>query len=235
VAVDDLPASKLKSALQAIVVAAAGDVVKFRGDIERWFNAEMDRVTGWYKRDTKRILVALSVVVVLAVNIDSIGIVRTLWASPQTRSAVTAAAQAEIAAGATTTTTAAGAPVAAPIVCHTAVVPSAGAPAATTTTVPSVLQQTTDCLNQLKSLGVPLGWRLGSCAPTDACRTFWQKLDHGVRAGLKHSGTGGIILKLLGWLLSIGALSMGAPFWWDLLNRFGSLQSTGTKPTPPGA
>jgi len=34
-------------------------------------------------------------------------------------------------------------------------------------------------------------------------------------------------LTILGWLLTIGALTFGAPFWFDLLTRMNSLRSTG--------
>jgi hypothetical protein len=102
--VNALPDSKLKRCLLDLVVAANADVANFRASLESWYNAEMDRVTGWYKRETKKILVALSLVVVLAVNIDTIGVARRLWSSPQTRTVVAAAARAQISAGATTAT-----------------------------------------------------------------------------------------------------------------------------------
>jgi hypothetical protein len=33
-------------------------------------------------------------------------------------------------------------------------------------------------------------------------------------------------LPLLGWLLTAGAISLGAPFWFDLLNKFMVIRST---------
>jgi hypothetical protein len=47
--------------------------------------------------------------------------------------------------------------------------------------------------------GLPVGWRTAD---------FWQE----VRQGLP--------LNLVGWLLTVVAISLGAPFWFDLLNRF---------------
>jgi hypothetical protein len=40
-------------------------------------------------------------------------------------------------------------------------------------------------------------------------------------------GTAAWWLTILGWLLTIGALTFGAPFWFDLLTRMNSLRSTG--------
>jgi hypothetical protein len=59
----------------------------------------------------------------------------------------------------------------------------------------------------LKKLGVPLGWS-GEAKPKDVLQT----------AG--------------GWLLTIAALSLGAPFWFDALSRLSRLRGTG-KPEQP--
>lgn len=40
------------------------------------------------------------------------------------------------------------------------------------------------------------------------------------------------ILKLIGLVLTALAASLGAPFWFDVLNKLNSLRSTGTKPKP---
>ena len=39
-------------------------------------------------------------------------------------------------------------------------------------------------------------------------------------------------LKLLGLLLSIGAATLGAPFWYRVLDRVGTLRNTGRPPSP---
>jgi hypothetical protein len=36
--------------------------------------------------------------------------------------------------------------------------------------------------------------------------------------------------RLLGWLLTILALSLGAPFWFDMLNKFMNIRSSGKSP-----
>lgn len=40
----------------------------------------------------------------------------------------------------------------------------------------------------------------------------------------------GFVLKLLGWTITIFAVSLGAPFWFDLLKRVAKLRSVGTNP-----
>lgn len=39
-----------------------------------------------------------------------------------------------------------------------------------------------------------------------------------------------VIAKLVGWLITALAISLGAPFWFDLLSKFVSLRATGNKP-----
>lgn len=64
---------------------------------------------------------------------------------------------------------------------------------------------------QLESLGLPIGW-----ASLDDPQRRWP--------GANFSGEGGwwdqIYWHGLGWLLTALALSLGAPFWFDLLNKF---------------
>jgi hypothetical protein len=36
--------------------------------------------------------------------------------------------------------------------------------------------------------------------------------------------------RVIGWLLSVVAISLGAPFWFDLLNRFMNIRSAGRSP-----
>jgi len=40
-----------------------------------------------------------------------------------------------------------------------------------------------------------------------------------------------VVTKLFGLLLTTAAASLGAPFWFDQLNRLGSLRNVGTKPS----
>ena len=41
------------------------------------------------------------------------------------------------------------------------------------------------------------------------------------------------MLVLIGFLITITALTPGARFWFDILGKLGTLRSTGPKPAPP--
>jgi len=43
------------------------------------------------------------------------------------------------------------------------------------------------------------------------------------------------VLFLIGFLITIIALTPGARFWFDLLSKLGSLRTTGPKPTAPAS
>ena len=226
--------SPLQKSLQALVDEAAGDVQRLRASLERWYDAQMERVSGWYKRESKRILLFLATLVVLLLNVDTISIARTLWTSPTARTAVADAAQEQIEAAAATTTTSpldVAAPPTTPSADERQPLPALACPepgtadeeTAPATTAPEdtdagvAVAEALDCA---KSLPIPVGWRWPGGG--------WDE----VRESITDSFPLGWLLKLLGWGLTIGALTFGAPFWFDLLNRFGSLRASGAKPKP---
>jgi hypothetical protein len=81
-------------------------------------------------------------------------------------------------------------------------------------------QPTTDeSLRTLKSLDLELGWD-AAAAPDDS-RHLPSKLEEIPSA---------VGANLLGWLFAIAAVSMGAPFWFDLLKNVINLRTTGAPP-----
>ena len=42
-----------------------------------------------------------------------------------------------------------------------------------------------------------------------------------------------ICTHLMGWLLTIFAICLGAPFWFDLLNKVANLRGNGERPASP--
>ena len=171
-AVASLPDGAAKQALLALVTQAGDDVAKARAAIETWYNSGMERVSGWYKRKTRLVLVCLALAVTLVTNTDSILVAKTLWQNPGLRASTAAAAtefaQKQADSGKDTTAT---------------------------------FQQLRADFEQLD---LPVGWK--------QCPAGKDLPPH-----------------LLGWFLTMAAVSLGAPFWFDVLNKFMSVRST-TKP-----
>jgi hypothetical protein len=65
---------------------------------------------------------------------------------------------------------------------------------------------------ELQGLGLPLGWPNGMnvVAPWNKDFRAWQNF----------------LLPLIGWLLTAAAISLGAPFWFDVLNKFMVIRAT---------
>lgn len=80
--INALQASRLKDALTRIANQAAGDYGAFVGGVEKWFDDEMDRVSGWYRRQSQVILVFIAIAVVAFFNVDSITLFSQLRSTP---------------------------------------------------------------------------------------------------------------------------------------------------------
>jgi hypothetical protein len=65
-------------------------------------------------------------------------------------------------------------------------------------------------LDKVKELDLPIGWGAGN-----APKSF-----------------GGGLRRVPGWILTIAALTLGAPFWFDVLSRFARLRGTGVPEKP---
>ncbi len=202
-----LPNETVRQTLLVLLDDAEGNFDKFKENIEVWFNNAMDRVGGWYKRKSQWIIALLSIGAAVLVNVDTILIVKYLGSNPGVRDALVSEA--------------------------TAYVQSApmGASAPVFASDASGLAPLRAVHDELKQLSLPIGWVL---APSPAASENYQIIpvgDYGTRFGAT------VEFHFLGWLLTALAATLGAPFWFDLLNRFMSIRSAGKapedRPKPP--
>jgi len=75
---------------------------------------------------------------------------------------------------------------------------------------------------QLQQLDLPVGWHLGGSAGTDPYRRHLY--FNAAEAGQT------ILFHLWGWLLTAIAASLGAPFWFDMLNKVITIRAAGKSP-----
>jgi hypothetical protein len=80
------------ASLGALVKNADDDVTKFRTGVEQWYDDHMDRVSGWYKRHTAWITIAVGVIVVVLLNLNALSIGRTLYTENAVSAAVSSVA-----------------------------------------------------------------------------------------------------------------------------------------------
>jgi hypothetical protein len=168
----DLPESKGREALIALVKQAGGDAAKTRQAFEQWYDDGMDRCAGWYKRRTQLVLFIVGLTIALVLNVDSIAVGRALWTTPALRSyAVTVGEQ-------------------------------------YAKSQPASVDMAKE-LGDLQSLALPIGWAGKHYALQSAS-----------------NGADSLIVAAAGWLLTALAMTLGAPFWFDLLNQFMVVRST---------
>jgi hypothetical protein len=221
-----------------------------RQNIENWFDSAMDRVSGTYKRRSQMIVLVLGLLLSILLNVDSIALVRKLSTERAMRDSLVAVAteyaknnptppaSASSPASAAAATPAASpkaesspSPSASPATDAAASSPS-GRPTstasadtnATPSPTPSVSPtpcDTPECrvkknLDEINKLGLPIGWTRNVNVPPDPPdpRQFY---------GLSWQAWA---MRVLGWLITALALSLGAPFWFDLLNKFIVIRGT---------
>lgn len=73
------------SYLHSLWADAQGDVQKFRGLIENWFDVTMERTTGWYKRQTQVVLFVIGLIIAIVFNVDTLKMSGMLAHDPDLR------------------------------------------------------------------------------------------------------------------------------------------------------
>ena len=215
------PDDPLYSSLLALSKAVGGcDLEKFKTDVEAWFNSSMERVTGWYKRHAQLWMLCIGFILAAVVNVDSIRIIQILSTDPQLRAAVVEQAK-------------------------DYAKPSGAAPSngSGELAADQKLESFQKAVTNLGGTGIPIGWdhaqlaSLGLAGKHISLGTIlWDGWDwpHIKRLGNAISSRWGrIVMLIAGWGLTAIAGSLGAPFWFDILNRIMNIRNAGKNPGEP--
>jgi hypothetical protein len=225
VAVASLPDSPFKATIRSTMDEVGDDLEGLKRNIKIWFNDSMERVSGRYKRCTQVLLTAFALVLTVALNADTLEIGGRLWGNSMLRASVTTAAVAfNTDAQAKSGTSGSG-----------AVVPDA------------VLSKPSSIQAYLQDeLKLPLGWtgaelkKLGLDNETrislgldkpEWSRAYGQRALNGAGLLLRNLfTTPNGLTKIMGWALTVIAASMGAPFWFDILDKLVNVRTAANKP-----
>jgi hypothetical protein len=96
--IEAIPSERVRGALTALYHNAQGDAVVFRHNVEQWYDDQMERVSGWYRRRIQKVLWILAFLIAFMLNADSLQVAKRLWVEPSVRASLVSQAQ-------TTTTT----------------------------------------------------------------------------------------------------------------------------------
>ncbi|MBW4469834.1 MAG: hypothetical protein KME45_05450 [Stenomitos rutilans HA7619-LM2] len=201
---------------QSKVQQTSHDLNQFRVEVGAWFDRSMERASGVYKRNAKGVAILIGLTLASVTNSDAFYIVNRLSNDDNLRKAITDKAA--------------------------AVTPVRDPSAPNSLNLETVKQQTDAAL---KDLTLPVGWkpenfvRQFECQPQDAtasapsCAAFSGKpdaLNAATILQLLLAKPIDLIKLLIGWIVSGLAISMGAPFWFDLLGKIMNVRNSGSKP-----
>lgn len=185
-----------KETLHYYLKKTGGDIEELRKELENWFNNIMNRVSGWYKRKTQRLLFAIGLVMAIFLNVNSIYVFESLLKDNATRELVveqavdfkenraqTLLSLAQIKADSSKN--------------------DAEKLTATLNAMDSLLKS--EATFPFSNLG--MGWLHQS---NKKFCDEWKPAGIGKRVAM-------IFFLLIGWFISALAISLGAPFWFDSL------------------
>jgi len=183
---------------------------KFATDQERledWFEQGMSRVSGWYKRTAQVRVFVLAALVTVLMNADALKILRTLWSNPTLSAVVVESAKERLQKGRPDAENL-------PMVNYD----NPNDPTASTPT--EVPEKDVISPDERKLLGQVTGWQ------GDWYNDWPDHKDHGFWEWIAY------LLKerLGGWVITILAVSLGAPFWFDTLSKFMNVRNAGKPP-----
>jgi len=201
-----LPAGDIQRQLAVLINDAQNDYGRLLRSTDAWFDRQMDRVSGWYKRKTQFVLILIALATVFILGIDSIRIGSRLYSDPTTRTAlVTAAANAV-----------------APRVAEQVKIGALSSPApsitsgsSATPSPQSVANAVDDAFATVQVTTYPTGFKGGWVWPR--AEDPWADV---------HTDA----LHFIGLLITVGAAGLGAPFWFGALSSLMNVRLAGNKP-----
>lgn len=212
-AVKKLPdGSPIKVALTNLIAQAGSDLAQLQTRVEAWFKTFEEQVTAWYRQKTQLVVLVLSLLVACGMNLDTVAMVQALSTDAKLRATLVDKALDAAAKGNASALLDVG-----PLQRAEAAAKQgrdANKPAdeqarldAAVATERNLLDRSAQALvSGMASTGLPMGW-----------------------GGVDAKALGGIawLQKVVGLLLTAFALSLGAPFWFDLLQKLASIRAVG--------
>ncbi len=241
--------SSIKTALSAFLTQAGEDLDAFRKNVGSWFNDVMDHASGWYKRNTQFILVFIAFFLCTINNVDTVSLVGHLSSSSEMRNAALKEARAMLDASDGTQAslrTEDGAQIQVgetpqPV----ARLPKNGGQLKDQRKAPPAGAIASDASQQKASAPGELAEQYKKALDATKLPLWWSRSElqnlwsvvERHKAGSAADKTysvnyAWIAAKFIGLLISILAVSMGAPFWFDVLNKLVNIRLSGTRPEP---
>ncbi len=221
--IDKLENEDLKKVLRQLWRDAEGKIDPFKKKVEEWYNSVMERATGWYKRSTQYILVGVGFTIAVVLNADTLAIYERLESNSvlaeQFATIAESIADKESIDAKTLSEEIGKAGVIGADTSAISFTPDTLVIDGTETDQErqakedynAKIRALVEMVGQVNSVTSPLG--MG-----------WKNVDFNSMKPLD------IATKILGWLVTALAISLGAPFWFDILKKIVNLRGAGKKP-----
>lgn len=210
--------SETRRLLLSIVQECGNNLEDLETELRTWYDDVMDRASGWYKRKVKYMLLVIGMGISIIFNADTFSIVKTLSRNPEARQKVVDQAEAYLAKEALT---------------RMEMSPQPNSVGKDTLILSPETQ---------KALQEDETYRHKVDSLYSETRTLINDDIAGVSASL---GMGwnkntinllfnpwyNFLLSILGWFITAFAISLGAPFWFDILMKVTNIRSSGKQIT----
>jgi len=214
------------SYLKSIWADANGDIAKFKHHLEFWFEETMDRASTWYKKHIQFVLFFIGLAISIAFNVDTLKIIERLEKDPKLREQLVQQAEAFQEAH--------------PDLDTKLLIQQAENNKFLAQK--NKIQVNDSLRNKELSDSLQLANYLKLKSKRDELldqastliRNDINSVHHSLGLGWEtfdSSSFRSIFYSLIGWMVTALALSLGAPFWFDLLNRLMKLRGSVATPT----
>ncbi|BBO82265.1 hypothetical protein [Desulfosarcina ovata] len=204
-------ATRVKEMLKTFVAQGELDLISFRKAVETHFDAAMDRAAGWVKRRQQTVALIASALLVLSANVDTLSIAKALYTNPEIRAGLISQAEKIIESES------------APTAMQDTALPGSGV-------IPAVLAIPLPAAASDPLLAAQRQELSEAIAAYNKAKSTME--NAGLRFGWETPPKGWAwVHKIVGLLISIFAIALGAPFWFDMLNRFMKVRQSGNSPS----
>jgi hypothetical protein len=227
-------------AIMKNLAATSADIKEFQQKLEDWYNEYMNRVTRWYKSHTVVTIRLIAVGITLFFNINVIKLTKEIFSNAQLRESLSGIAV-KMAGDQQLMNTYYKQSITASIdsidAANKLLLDSAKTPLEKSTIAKKISdakaaavvaynQKSSSAIDTLYSkvdiAGIPLGW---GHSMTDGLLVKDKNQDYNNGATASN-----ILMLLLGWFIAAGCISMGAPFWFDMLVKLVNVRRSGLIP-----
>lgn len=197
--IDDIPNKEIRDKLTYFLKKGKGSVDSAKKNIETWFDNSMRSVSEWYHRKSRWWSLITGTVLVVALNADTIRVAKTLWNDDELRETTAAAAQKFVAG------------------------------------MDSLYVADADTFNfgeRTANFGKNIDAIEEAIGETNVFSIGWKQELKPWDDGFDKTGNSAFmwwLYKVIGLCVTIGAVSLGAAFWYRALKKIIALTGRGPK------